>query len=72
MENEVIPLAAPELAALPAAATAILKWDVANALMESAFLDAHPPVFFTTLIDIYRTGHLPAGGGAECSELVVF
>lgn len=61
VDEEVAPASARALTDLPPAATAALTWDVANALMEAAYRDCRPPLFFTHLVEVYRAGHLPVG-----------
>jgi len=39
----------------------LVKWDVLGAVMESSYASFSPPVFFTKLIEVYKTGHFPCG-----------
>ena len=72
VDEEVAPASALALADLPPAASAALAWDVANALMEAAYRDCRPPLFFTHLMEVYRVGHLPVGWDAGRGVLVIF
>lgn len=72
VDEEVAPASARALTDLPPAATAALTWDVANALMEAAYRDCRPPLFFTHLGEVYRAGHLPVGWDNERGALVIF
>jgi hypothetical protein len=38
-----------------------VRWDLVSALMEAAYADCRPPIFFTHLIPVYEAGHLPVG-----------
>jgi hypothetical protein len=77
VEGTIVPLVESQCAVvLPDApdapdALAIVRWDVANALMEAAFADCRPPRFYAALLDVYRAGHLPLGPDAN-ELLVVF
>lgn len=72
VDEEVAPASARALTDLPPAAIAALTWDVANALMEAAYRDCRPPLFFTHLVEVYRAGHLPVGWDTERGALVIF
>jgi hypothetical protein len=64
LQHELEPKFLPELArTLPGSKAAIdsVRWDLISALMESAYADCNPPVFFTDLIPVYEAGHLPVG-----------
>lgn len=72
VDEEIAPASARALTDLPPAATAALTWDVANALMEAAYRDCRPPLFFTHLVEVYRAGHLPVGWDTERGALVIY
>lgn len=72
VDEEVAPASASALTDLPPAAAAALTWDIANALMEAAYRDCRPPLFFTHLMEVYRAGHLPVGWDTEHGALVIY
>lgn len=49
--------------ALPDSAASLgpVRWDLLSALMEAAYADCRPPLFFTHLVGVYEAGHLPVG-----------
>lgn len=64
LASEIEPRPLPALAnALPGSKIAVdaVRWDLASALMEAAYADCRPPIFFTHLIPVYEAGHLPVG-----------
>jgi hypothetical protein len=42
-----------------------VQWDLLAALMEAAYADCRPPLFFTHLVTVYEAGHLPVGWDAS-------
>ena len=46
----------------------------AGALMEAAYDDCQPPQFFTHLVAVYESGHLPVGweGSNEGGALLIY
>jgi hypothetical protein len=77
MQSELEPRLLPALSsALPGSKAAVdaVRWDVVSALMEAAYADCHPPLFFTHLIAVYEAGHLPVGWDAssEPGTLLVY
>ena len=52
-----------------------MKWNIIAALMEDAYKDLRPPGFFTKLLSLYESGHLPCGwenGVYPEGRLIVF
>lgn len=68
LASEIEPRLLVELArVLPGSNVAInaVRWDLVSALMEAAYADCRPPLFFTHLIPVYEAGHLPVGWDAS-------
>ncbi len=64
MQSELEPRLLPALSsALPGSKVAVdaVRWDLVSALMEAAYADCRPPLFFTHLVMVYEAGHLPVG-----------
>jgi hypothetical protein len=77
LASEIDPHTLPSLAGtLPGSAVAAdaVRWDLAGALMEAAYADCRPPLFFTHLVAVYEAGHLPVGwdAGSGGGTLLVY
>jgi len=62
--QEIEPVLLPALSfVLPSSKVAVdaVRWDLMSALMEAAYADCRPPLFFTYLVTVYEAGHLPVG-----------
>ena len=51
-----------------------VRWDTLNAVMEAAYHEFNPPVFFLKLLEFYESGHFPCGWEGEFPDgrLLVF
>lgn len=65
IESRYLPNLAHTLVGSKVAGNAV-QWDLLAALMEAAYADCRPPLFFTHLVTVYEAGHLPVGWDASC------
>lgn len=51
-----------------------VRWDLLSCLMEDAYSEFKPPVFFANILEIYKSGHFPCGWQGRWPEgnLVIF